>query len=376
MMDKKVQMYLFLRTVSTILGVFIIIVNLKWWNIGPSEIYDVPAYLLNLALLLGFQTFLFVYLGFSIAREVSVAWWNRWKLPAIDCIERSPVEIFQKGDVPGVVGRDAIEGYLYQRSLPRSDSGKESFNQKDDKMKVENGGADLVIISYGFNDSIEKSFHFINALVIAGFRVFCWNYKGIGKSHGRITKFQDHISSLKNIIVYWSKILGSSGACIHLCGWSLGGMVSLIAGLDNDKVKGIFAWSTWSDLKRRVLWRVYLNPIALIRYAFKGKLFFIGSKVNEMVSPLYFIRDLRKKYSDTRNFHDLVSNKVFLCHARDDRLVSFPNFRDNMEALELDEKNYFIFNSGGHLLLKKEAILLGLMLEHFTRSKARTGDES
>jgi pimeloyl-ACP methyl ester carboxylesterase len=340
MMKRFALKYFFLRTASSVAGMLIIIVNFVMWNIIPGEIPRLPPSLFYQAVLFGFQTFLFFFLGFLIADSVSRFWWSRWRAVETSVlVERSIM----------VPGTHAIPGKLYQLAEGAKDEAP----------------GRLVIVSYGFNDNQFRAQHIAKAIAVLGYRVFTWDYRGRDASKGKITDLRGHVEDLRALIDYWTgNSLVSSGE-MYLCGWSLGGMVSIIAGLADDRVKKLFVWSTWSDLRRRVLWRVYTNPLALLRYLFKGELVYVSRKDNEAVSPVHFARRMDRETGGTGALEALVRAKLFMCHVKNDSIIGFDNFKENTKAFHLPDTNKFVFKKGSHMIIRKETIVLGLLSRFF-----------
>ncbi len=322
--------YLILRTLSTVAGVVIIIVN-------RSRRIDYDR-----SLLLGIQTFLIVFLAFLIADSVSRFWWNRWR----------PVDtndVVSKSTIITVPGSRQISGIMHEPVI-HEEIGKDRG---------------LVIASYGFNDNQFRANHIAKALAAAGFSVLTWDYRGRGATRGRITDLEGHVADLRLLIDHFSRPSITASRPIHLLGWSVGGMVSILAGLHNEKVDKIFAWSTWSDLRKRVLWRIYANPFTLLRYFFKGELPHVSREANKNVSPVHYFEILARDLGGKDKVIALARAKLFLCHAKNDTLVGFDNFVENTRWLQLPQGNYLTFKKGSHLMLRKEPILVGLACHHF-----------
>ncbi len=323
--------YLILRTLSTIAGAIITIVNMT---------RGIPK---DRSFFFGFQTFLLAYLSFFIADSMSRFWWNRWR-PVDSNAVTSRIMTITITD-----GRQ-ISGIMHE---PASKKGAEECRG-------------LVIVSYGFSDNQFRANHIVQALAAAGYSVFSWDYRGRGATRGRITDLNGHVADLRALIDDLSQHYANNGQLVFLLGWSMGGMVSIHAGLDNEKVSKIFAWSTWSDLRKRVLWRIFVNPFTLLRYFFKGELLYVSREANKVVSPVHHFEALARDLGGKDKVVALARAKLFLCHARNDTLVGFDNFEENSRWLQLPKGNYITFKKGSHLMLRKEPILIGLACQHFS----------
>ncbi|MFX0101339.1 MAG: alpha/beta hydrolase family protein [Candidatus Hodarchaeota archaeon] len=342
-MEKKTRKYLLLRMISTLIGVSIVIANLWLWHVDPDEVLDFyrdDPVEFSWAVVYGFQTFLFAYIAFMFADSIGRFWWHRWKYT--DASDVSSERL-----ILNINGGRKVSGVIH--------------HNKDGTTKK----CGFIIVSYGLNDNQQRAHHIARALAVAGFTVFTWDYRGKGKNKGRITDFTGHIEDLSNLIDYWHEHSDGSNSRIHLCGWSLGGMVSIIAGLDNEKIEKIFTWSTWSDLRKNVLWKTYVNPFAFLRYLFKGQLMVVSKDQNEKISPLHYFKRLSGNFESKEKFLSFTRERLFICHSKDDDIISFKNFEENAEFLEFTEDNYFIFQRGSHLMLRKEPVLIGLIHKFF-----------
>nr|MDO8088188.1 alpha/beta fold hydrolase [Candidatus Sigynarchaeum springense] len=320
-----------MRTLSTVAGVAIIIVNLT-----RGIDYDRSFFF-------GIQTFLLAYVSFFIADSVSRFWWNRWRPVDANAVASKNMT------VTITCGRN-ISGIMHEPASPK-DIGK---------------ARGIIIASYGFNDNQFRATHIAQALAAAGFSVFSWDYRGRGESRGKITDLNGHVADLRSLIDHFSKDRSGNVRAVFLLGWSMGGMVSIHAGLHNEKVSKIFAWSTWSDLRKRVLWRLYLNPFVLLRYLFKGELLYVSREANKAVSPVHYFESLARELGGKEKVVALAREKLFLCHARNDTMIGFDNFVENARWLQLPTGNQISFKKGSHFMLRKEPVLIGLACHHFS----------
>jgi pimeloyl-ACP methyl ester carboxylesterase len=325
-----------------VVGVVIMAANFMLWHVSPSNLTANQSYF-NRALLLGIQTFLFAYIAFLIADSVSRFWWNRWRPVDTNAVVSKNIVIMTPD------GRK-ISGVMHEPASFQG-SGK---------------SRGLVIASYGFNDNQFRATHFAQGIAAASFSVFTWDYRGRGTTSGRITDLEGHVTDLRSLIDHFSQPCIKDGRAVFLLGWSMGGMVSILAGLNDERVDKVFAWSTWSDLRKRVLWRIYVNPFALLRYFFKGELLYVSRETNKNVSPVHYFESLSRELGGKDKVVALASAKLFLCHARNDTLVGFDNFSENARWLQLSKDNQFMFKKGSHLMIRKEPIIIGLACRHFS----------
>ncbi len=321
------------------------------WGYFPGNLNTVHPYIMSRALVYGFQTFLYAYLGFFLADGVARFWWHRWTPTMTSTIHERKVTM-------SVSDGHVTDGVLY---LPdRGASGGQASKHS------------LVIVSHGLNDNLFRAKPFAQALSAAGYAVLTWNYRKKGRARGKITDFKAHVADLREILDSWNPPECIDRARVHLCGWSLGGMVSLIAGFPHPNVVKIFAWSTWANLTEGVLQPLYKNPFAVLRYFFKGQLVFPDDDTNDSISPAIYFSRMKQIMGEAR-FKEDARRKVFLCHAKDDDTVRFPNFEANMAALELPPENTHVFSKGSHLMARKETVLLGLASKFFSSSLQEDG---
>jgi pimeloyl-ACP methyl ester carboxylesterase len=335
--------YILLRTISSVFAVVFIALNLWLWGISPAEI-TLSQPLLPYAMLFGFQAFLFSYFGFLIADGLSRFWWNRWRPATSESVAMDSIVIH-------IPGWREIHGLLY--------------HDRD----LIGPGQGFIILSYGYNDNQFRARHIASGLAVAGFYVFVWDYRGREGTKGRITDLGGHLDDLTQVISFWQDHLPVPGSQIFIAGWSLGGTLSIIAGLQDPRVARVFAWSAWFDLRRNVLWRIYANPFALLRYLLKGELLTTSKRVNEIVSPRYVLQHLALDLGGMDRVQGLAAEKLFLCHARDDKLVGFENFRYNKDMLHLGNHNTYVFSKGAHFLIRSEPAVLGMIYRFFTEER-------
>lgn len=340
-MTLPVHKYLIARVASTIAGTAIIVANWWLWGYWPDRMTLLPDSLVYRALVFGFQVYVCTFLGFMIAESVSRFWWNRWKPARTSIVKTTAVRV--------AVGDTTIPGQLHE-PLHLQDRGPRGF----------------IIASHGINDTPARAMHWILGMVAAGFAVFTWEYRGRGGRKGRVTDMAGHVQDLATVIGFCHEHLaGGARGRLHLVGWSLGGMASILAGMEDPRVGRIFAWSTWSRLGS-VLWRIYANPVSLIRYAVKGQLAFMREQDRDEVSPARHIGALKARIGK-EPFRKTVAPKLFLAHARDDRLVPVANFYENCRVAGLPARNQALFPHGSHLLLRRETEIIGLIHEFLTR---------
>ena len=75
-----------------------------------------------------------------------------------------------------------------------------------------------------------------------------------------------------------------------------------------------------------------------------------AEKIKKTVSP-----ELWKK----------LTERVYLIHSKNDKIIKFKNFEENRLILEIPDKNMVIFNKGGHALKKNEIALVGTSIKFF-----------
>jgi hypothetical protein len=92
----------------------------------------------------------------------------------------------------------------------------------------------------------------------------------------------------------------------------------------------------------------------------KGVELFPDDETNNNFSPYYVIKEAKRK-SSPAEWKEL-SERVFLIHSKNDKIIKFINFEDNLSLLDLPNRNVLVLTKGGHMQKKNELTLVGTTL--------------
>jgi len=95
----------------------------------------------------------------------------------------------------------------------------------------------------------------------------------------------------------------------------------------------------------------------------KGVNVYPSKEKNLQLSP-YAIFESVKNEVPKDKWKDF-SKKVLLIHSRNDRVIKFKNFKENISILEIPADNQLILKKGGHSMKKNEIALVGASLKFF-----------
>jgi len=86
--------------------------------------------------------------------------------------------------------------------------------------------------------------------------------------------------------------------------------------------------------------------------------------INYELSPVLQLAKFRKNFVNDADWIDFTSKKLFLIHARNDKIISFESFLENRDVAKLisNNKNWEILNSGGHNFLQYELPLVSTII--------------
>jgi hypothetical protein len=101
----------------------------------------------------------------------------------------------------------------------------------------------------------------------------------------------------------------------------------------------------------------------MLSYLLRGVKLFPNKEENEKLSPYIVIEKFKRLISEDiwRNY----SKRIFLIHARNDKIIKFKNFKENVELLDLSEENTLVLKKGGHTQKKNEIALVAASLNFF-----------
>ena len=99
----------------------------------------------------------------------------------------------------------------------------------------------------------------------------------------------------------------------------------------------------------------------MLSYLLKGVKLFPNNAENEKLSPYIVIKKAKSLISD--NLWDNFSKRIFLIHARNDKIISYKNFQENVKLLNLSGQNTLVLTKGGHTQKKNELLLVAASLK-------------
>ena len=227
----------------------------------------------------------------------------------------------------------------------------------------------VVIFSHGFSDDCIYTRHITIPIALSGYDVLTIDSRGSGKSRktGKTNQFVEITRDLKDIITYVKNDSYLGGRPIYLVGISLGSLASIKQGLTDDSVEKIIAVAAMSNFRDNIP----QSPITFkknwwlwLRYTFFGVMMNPLDEINYELSPVLQLSKLRKKYNDDNNWVDFTSKKLFLVHAKNDKIISFDSFLENRNMAKIKSKyhNWEILNSGGHNFLQYELPLVSTII--------------
>ncbi|QEE14690.1 alpha/beta hydrolase [Promethearchaeum syntrophicum] len=227
----------------------------------------------------------------------------------------------------------------------------------------------VVIFSHGFSDDCIYTRHITIPIALSGYDVLTFDSRGSGKSRkaGKTSQFVEITRDLKDVIKYVKNdsILGDR--TIYLVGISLGSLASIKQGLADDSVEKIIAVSAMSNYRNNIP----QSPITFkknwwlwLRYTFFGVKMNPLDEVNYELSPKLQLAQLRRSFNNDADWVDFTSKKLFLVHAKNDKIISFESFLENRDVAKLisENNNWEILNSGGHNFLQYELPLVSTII--------------
>lgn len=196
-------------------------------------------------------------------------------------------------------------------------------------------------------------------LVIQGYIILTYDARGHGESKrvGKRSQFIERIEDYQKIINWIIKQPEFREKNIYSIGFSIGGLVALSGSFTDLKVKKIIAMSAISDYKKTVR---RSNPIVLLSFLLKGIKIFPKEEEINLLSPGRIISKAKRELSNEKWRN--LSKRVYLIHTKNDQVIKFHNFKENISILDLPEENQLIFRKGGHTSKKNEIAITGAIL--------------
>jgi len=220
----------------------------------------------------------------------------------------------------------------------------------------------VVIVSHGFSDKKETLEYYYLPLAYQGYTILVYDARGTGESKkvGKRYQFIKRIDDFKKIVSWIENNNELKSYKIYAAGFSIGAITVLCGGFSSENIKKIIAISSMSYYKQNL---PKYNLIVMLSYLMKGVKLFPNKKENEKLSPYVVIEQFKSLISDEE--WERYSQRVFLIHAKNDKIIKFKNFIENVSLLGITEKNTLILKKGGHTQKKNELLLVSASLKFF-----------
>ncbi|MBY9015930.1 MAG: alpha/beta fold hydrolase [Candidatus Lokiarchaeota archaeon] len=289
-------------------------------------------------------TFLIIYTPFEIYWSFRDIYFDRWIPVRYNNLKTSKIKIEVE---QGKKGKSkCLGGLLISFGENNKDRSKDT----------------IVIVCHGFSDKKETLEYYYLPLAYQGYTILVYDARGTGESKkvGKRSQFIKRIDDFKKIVCWIEKNNELKSYKIYAVGFSIGAITVLCGGFSSEKIKKIIAISSMSYYKQNL---PKYNLIVMLSYLMKGVKLFPNKKENEELSPYIVIEQFKSLISDEE--WDYYSRRVFLIHARNDRIIKFKNFKENVTLLGITEKNTLILKKGGHTQKKNELLLVAASLAFF-----------
>jgi len=320
-----------------ILIIFDLIFSAYIWDVNASwgNAFDT-------CLLLSTTTFLIIYSPFEIYWSFRDIYFDRWAPIKFNNIITSKINIEVSKSRKGKSKR--IVGYLI------------SLNDN----KIVKSKSSIVVICHGFSDTKETLQYYYIPLAYQGYTILVYDARGTGESKkvGRRSQFLKRIDDFEKIIEWVKNHDQFKEYKINSVGFSIGAITVLCGGFSNERIDKIIAISSISNYKQNL---PKYNPIIMLSYLLKGVKLFPNNAENGKLSPYSVIKKSKRLLSD--DLWDNFSKRIFLIHARNDKIISYKNFQENVKLLNLSEQKTLALTKGGHTQKKNELLLVAASLK-------------
>lgn len=321
----KIHKRIILVILDVLFSAYIWDVNASWGNTFGT------------CLILSTTTFLIIYTPFEIYWSFRDIYFDRWDLIKYKNIITTKIKIEvgknRKGKSKHIVGLLI------------------SLNE-DEIVKPINS---IIVVCHGFSDNKETLQYYYISLALQGHTILAYDARGTGESKrvGKRSQFLKRIEDFKKVIEWIKSSDQLKNYDISSVGFSIGAITVLCGGFSNHHIKKIIAISAMSNYKQNL---PKFNPIIMLSYLLKGVKLFPNEIENDKLSPYSVIKSSKQILSEDN--WTKFSERVFLIHAKNDKVISFKNFQENAKLLNLSEQNSLILNSGGHTQKKNELLIV------------------
>jgi predicted esterase len=289
-------------------------------------------------------TFLIIYTPFEIYWSFRDIYFDRWIPIKYNNLTTSKIKV--KVDQ----SKKGKSKYLRGLLISFDENNKDQSNDT------------VVIVSHGFSDKKETLEYYYLPLAYQGYTILVYDARGTGESKkvGKRYQFIKRIDDFKKIVSWIENNNELKSYKIYAVGFSIGAITVLCGGFSSENIKKIIAISSMSYYKQNL---PKYNLIVMLSYLMKGVKLFPNKKENEKLSPYVVIEQFKSLISDEE--WEQYSQRVFLIHAKNDKIIKFKNFIENVTLLGITEKNTLILKKGGHTQKKNELLLVSASLKFF-----------
>jgi pimeloyl-ACP methyl ester carboxylesterase len=295
-------------------------------------------------LILSTTTFLIIYTPFEIYWSFRDLYFERWAPIKLKTIKSTKISI--------EVGKN-------KKGKSKKIAGLLISSNNDENIKPKSS---IIVVCHGFSDTKETLQYYYIPLALQGHTILVYDARGTGESKkmGRRSQFLKRIEDFKKVIE-WIKAHGQlKNYDVNSVGFSIGALTVLCGGFPNNYIKKIIAISAMSNYKQNL---PKYNPIIMLSYLLKGVKLFPNKIENKKLSPYFVIESSKQSLSE--DIWNNLSKRVFLIHAKNDKVISFKNFQENVKLLNLSDQNTLVLNSGGHSQKKNELLIVASSLKFF-----------
>jgi pimeloyl-ACP methyl ester carboxylesterase len=225
----------------------------------------------------------------------------------------------------------------------------------------------VVIFTHGFSDDRKYTRFLTIPITLAGYDVVSYDCRGTQGSRkaGNKNQFVEIKKDLGDVIKFIQNLEEFQNRPIYLVGISLGAMASINQGLYFDNVKKIIAVASFGNY-REILPR---SPIPFkmkwwiwLRFKIFGVIFNPLDEVNIEISPALQLTEAKKRFENNDEWESYINKKLFLIHAKNDKIIPISHFYENIKIAGLKEANWMVTKKGGHMFRKYEVILSSSIL--------------
>ncbi|MBN2150071.1 MAG: alpha/beta hydrolase [Candidatus Lokiarchaeota archaeon] len=219
----------------------------------------------------------------------------------------------------------------------------------------------LVIVEHSWGTSVDSAYirQYATSIVLGlPCVVLACDLRGHGKSPGDRTDYKRVRDDLKAIVGFGLTLPGIDQNRVGFMGFSTGGSLALTEPYLDARVKAIVAvaaaFNPITNFMRR--------PRSITGWLFK--VLFTATDARRRAAPGEDLASLSPQHAIVPG--DAARNRrVFLIHARDDRVVLVDQFEALKEVLGLGPGNYLLLEKGGHAFFGQEMLVLGAALRFF-----------